>query len=162
MRLIPTSIPLSVFYIFYNFNSRNKRRAKEFPWCEEDSQAVLLVSELPHSEGHFSPCVCFSGSFATLGYKGQAKHPGLKPLIMLLIRKLLLYSIMFPWSWKNVSVLIILLEFVFSQTCLPRLVCPGVNTAGEHQPGRAQHHQNLLFLPDCTKPMVYTCVFYNQ
>lgn len=39
---------------------------------------MLLVSELPHPEGHFSPRVCFSGSFATLGYKGQAKPPWIK------------------------------------------------------------------------------------
>lgn len=41
--------------------------------------AVLLVSELTHPEGH-SLCVCFSGSFAMLGYKGQARPSWIKVL----------------------------------------------------------------------------------
>uniref|UniRef100_A0A8C8AY47 Hyaluronoglucosaminidase n=1 Tax=Otus sunia TaxID=257818 RepID=A0A8C8AY47_9STRI len=42
-------------------------------------RAVLLISELTHPEGH-SLCVCFSGSFAMLGYKGQAKPSWIKVL----------------------------------------------------------------------------------
>uniref|UniRef100_A0A663E590 hyaluronoglucosaminidase n=1 Tax=Aquila chrysaetos chrysaetos TaxID=223781 RepID=A0A663E590_AQUCH len=42
-------------------------------------RAVLLVSQPTHPEDH-SLCVCFSGSFAMLGYKGQAKPSWIKVL----------------------------------------------------------------------------------
>uniref|UniRef100_A0A663N6U5 G8 domain-containing protein n=1 Tax=Athene cunicularia TaxID=194338 RepID=A0A663N6U5_ATHCN len=58
---------------------REKRNAKKFLWCVEGVRAALLIREPTHPEGH-SLCVCFSGSFAMLGYKGQAKPSWIKVL----------------------------------------------------------------------------------
>lgn len=170
-RLIATSITLSLSCMFCYFNSRKKRSSKKFPGCVEGARAVLLVSELPHSEGHFSPCLCFSGSFAMLGYKGQAKPSWIKVLNHASYQKAASLQHYVPLNLKEYQCpanAVESLKFAFSQTCLEHMPAkagaPGVSTAGEHQPGRAQHHhhQNLLFLRDCTKPMVFTCAFYNQ
>uniref|UniRef100_A0A672UWK2 G8 domain-containing protein n=1 Tax=Strigops habroptila TaxID=2489341 RepID=A0A672UWK2_STRHB len=55
------------------------RRPEKFPSCVEGACAVLLVSERTYPENH-NLCVCFSGSFAMLGYKGQAKPSWIKVL----------------------------------------------------------------------------------
>uniref|UniRef100_G1N7X6 G8 domain-containing protein n=1 Tax=Meleagris gallopavo TaxID=9103 RepID=G1N7X6_MELGA len=44
-----------------------------------DVHAVLLISERIHPGG-YTCCVCFTGSFAMLGYKGQAKPSWIKVL----------------------------------------------------------------------------------
>lgn len=63
----------------------------------------------------------FQGVLPHLAIKDKPNHPGLKSLIMLVIRKLLLYSIMFPWSWKKCQCpdnTVETLKLAFSQTCL--------------------------------------------
>uniref|UniRef100_A0A8V0ZBY9 G8 domain-containing protein n=1 Tax=Gallus gallus TaxID=9031 RepID=A0A8V0ZBY9_CHICK len=72
--------PLSSFFLPFQrsvilIQGEKKKRLRS---CN-DVHAILLISEQIHPGGH-TLCVCFTGSFAMLGYKGQAKPSWIKVL----------------------------------------------------------------------------------
>uniref|UniRef100_A0A803YDU6 G8 domain-containing protein n=1 Tax=Meleagris gallopavo TaxID=9103 RepID=A0A803YDU6_MELGA len=73
--------PLSSFFLPFQCSviliqrGKKKKRLRS----SNDVHAVLLISERIHPGG-YTCCVCFTGSFAMLGYKGQAKPSWIKVL----------------------------------------------------------------------------------
>uniref|UniRef100_A0A803YQY7 G8 domain-containing protein n=1 Tax=Meleagris gallopavo TaxID=9103 RepID=A0A803YQY7_MELGA len=76
-----TLFPLSSFFLPFQCSviliqrGKKKKRLRS----SNDVHAVLLISERIHPGG-YTCCVCFTGSFAMLGYKGQAKPSWIKVL----------------------------------------------------------------------------------
>lgn len=117
----------SVFVLFFFLIQRNKQKINKRLRSFCDIHVVLLITEWIHPEGHALVSV-LQGVLLCLAIKDKPSPPGLKSLTMLVIRKPLLYSIMFHWSWRSINVQLTLFLRTTQSTSLQRLWCPTIST----------------------------------